>query len=205
VLYRIHCDVCGPLPQCYGDYKFFILFICCYSCYISLYFMKLCEEASNYFHDFHTHAENFCQTKITVLRVDNVPELIRGKFQKYCQDAGIAYEKTVPDLPSQNGIAKRHNLTLASMTRALLIDADLSSWFWPFAIQTAVHLKNRMPHSSLPPHKTPFKLWHGYQPNLSYIRPFGSPCTAHIISNTLSNIRKYNLPIMSYIALCSSL
>jgi hypothetical protein len=185
-LQRIHSDICGPLPSCYGGYKYFILFICCYSRYISLYFMRSREEAPQHLHDFRTLAENFCGTKIKILRVDNAPELIKGKSQTYCTNAGISYEKTVPDSPSQNGVAERCNLTLASMARALLIDADLSDWFWPFAIQTAIHIKNCVPHSSLPPHKTPFELWHGYKPNLSHIQPFGSPCTSRILSNALA-------------------
>jgi hypothetical protein len=186
ILERIHCDVCGPLPTCYGGFKYFILFICCHSRYISLYPMQSRDEAPQHFHDFKTRVENFCATKIAVLRVDNAPELIRGKFQNYCKTTGITYEKTVPDSPNQNGVAERTNLTLASMARALLIDADLSDWFWPFAIQTAVHIKNRVPHSSLPLHKTPFELWFGYKPNLAHLRPFGSHCTSRILSNTLS-------------------
>jgi hypothetical protein len=185
-LERIHCDVCGPLPTCFGGFKYFILFICCYSRYISVYFLQSRDEAAQYFGDFKSLVENFCGTKIITLRVDNAPELIHGKFKHLCKAAGITYEKTVPDSPNQNGVAERCNLTLASMARALLIDADLSDWFWPFAIQTAVHIKNRVPHSSLPPYKTPFELWFGYKPNLSHLRPFGSHCTARILSNTLS-------------------
>ena len=185
-LQRIHSDICGPLPPCYGGFKYFILFICCYSRYITLYFMKSRDEVLEHFTNFHTVAENFCGSKITLLRVDNAPELTKGKFASYCQNAGIAYEKTVPDTPNQNGVAERCNLTLASMTRALLIDADLSDWFWPFAIQTAVHIKNRVPHSSLSPSQTPFELWHGHKPNLAHLRPFGTSCTTRILSNSLT-------------------
>ena len=148
--------------------------------------MKSRDEALEHFTNFHTIAENFCGSKITLLRVDNAPELTKGKFASYCQNAGIAYEKTVPDTPNQNGITERCNLTLASMTRALLIDADLSDWFWPFAIQTAVHIKNRVPHSSLSPSQTPFELWHGHKPNLAHLRPFGTSCTTRILSNSLT-------------------
>jgi hypothetical protein len=105
-----------------------------------------------------TQAENFCHQKITILRVDNAPELVQGVFEAHCKRTGITYEKTVLDSPSQNGVAERCNRTLASMTRALLIDANLSAWFWPFAMQTAVHIKNCVMHSSLPPNKTPFEL-----------------------------------------------
>jgi Integrase core domain len=191
LLQRIHCDICGPLPPCYGGYKYFILFICCYSRHISLYLMTSRDEAPDFFHEFRTVTENFCGERISLIRADNAPELTRGRFQSYCRDAGIAYEKTIPDTPNQNGVAERCNLTLVSMARALLIDANLSDWYWPFAIQTAVHIKNRVPHSSLPPHTTPFELWHGYKPDLSYFRPFGAPCTSRIISNTLSKFHPH--------------
>ena len=183
---RVHCDICGPLPPCYGGFKYFILFICCYSRYISLSLLTSRDEAADCFHEFRTVTENFSGEKISLLHVDNAPELTKGKLQSYCKNAGIMYEKTVPDSPSQNGVAERCNLTLASITRALLIDANLSDWYWPFAIQTAVHIKNRAPHSSLPPNKTPFELWHGYKPSLSHLRPFGAHCTSRILSNPLS-------------------
>jgi hypothetical protein len=143
--------------------------------------MKSREEAPEHFINFCSIAENFCQQKISILRVDNAPELTRGRLANFCEKHGITYEKTVPDSPNQNGVAERCNLTLASIARCLLIDADLSDWFWPFAIQTAVHIKNRVPHSSLPPNATPFQLWHHHKPNLSYFRPFGARCTSRVI------------------------
>ena len=181
LLERIHCDICGPLPSSYGSYRYFILFICCYSRYIFLYPMKTRDEAHQHFVNFRTLAQNFSGQQIKILRVDNAPELIRGQLEAYCRSSGISYEKTVPDSPSQNGVAERCNLTLASMARAMLLDANLSEWFWPFAIQTAAHIKNRVLHSNLPPHTTPFQFWYHYKPNLSYMRPFGAPCTSRIL------------------------
>jgi hypothetical protein len=142
ILERIHCDICGPLPACYGSFRYFILFICCRSRYISLFLMKTRDEAPEHFATFHSASQKFCNQTISILRVDNAPELVRGRLQAYCKSKGILYEKTVPDSPSQNGVAERCNLTLASMSRAMLLDADLSTWFWLFAIQTAVHIKN---------------------------------------------------------------
>jgi hypothetical protein len=186
ILERIHSDICGPLPTCYGGYRYFILFICCHSRYISLYLIRTCEEALRTFVEFRTLTENFCREKISILRVDNAPKLVKGKFASYCKTEGITYKKTVPDAPSQNGVAEHCNLTLASMVHTLLIDADLSDWFWPFAIQVAVHIKNRVLHSILPPNKTPFEFWHGYKPDVSHLRPFGTHCTSRILSNTLA-------------------
>ena len=181
LLERIHCDICGPLPSSYGSYRYFILFICCHSRFIFVSLLKTRDEAYQSFVNFRSIAQNFSGQTIKILRVDNAPELIKGKFESYCKSVGITYEKTVPDSPSQNGVAERSNLTLASMARAMLIDANLSSWFWPFAIQTAVHIKNRVPHSNLPPHTTPFEFWYHHKPNLSYLRPFGTNCTSRIL------------------------
>ena len=93
------------------------------------------------------------------------------------------YEKTVPGSPPQNGVAEHSNLTICSMARAMLIDANLHDFFWPFAVLTASHIKQRIPHSSLPPGITPFSLWFNRRPNLSYLRPFGTTCTARILAN----------------------
>ena len=48
-------------------------------------------------------------------------------MEEYCKAHGITYEKTIPDSPPQNGVAERTNLTVATMARAMLIDANLST------------------------------------------------------------------------------
>jgi hypothetical protein len=186
LLERIHCDICGPLPHCYGNFSYYILFIDCYSRFISLFLMKSRNEALSLLIQFQTAAENFCNKKLTLLRVDNAPELVHGQMESYCKSHGITYEKTVPDSPSQNGVAERANLTICSMARAMLIDANLRDFFWPFAVLAAVHIKQRVPHASLPPNITPFQLWFKRRPDLSHLRPFGTNCTARIIANQLT-------------------
>jgi hypothetical protein len=68
--------------------------------------------------------------------------LVRGAFKHHCKEEEITYKKTVPDSPSQNGIAKCCNLMLASMACTMLINVNLSDWFWPFTIQAAFYIKN---------------------------------------------------------------
>jgi len=72
------------------------------------------------------------------------------------------YEKTVPDLLQQNGVAEHANHTICSMAHAMLINAYLCDFFWPFAVLTATHIKQRVPYASLLPHTTPFELWFKY-------------------------------------------
>jgi len=64
------------------------------------------------------------------------------------------------------------------MTHAMLVNSGLSFWFWPLATQAAIHIKNCVPHSSIPPNSTPFKGWFKWKPDLSHLRPFGALITA---------------------------
>ena len=153
--------------------------------------MKTHDEACNFLIEFQTATENFTGEQLTILRIDNAPKLTHGKMEDHCKTHGILFEKTIPDSPPQNGVTKRTNLTIASMVRAMLINGNLSDFFWPFATQAAVHIKNRLPHSALPPDKTPFELWHRYKPNLSHLRLFGAPCTSRILSNNLSKFQPH--------------
>jgi hypothetical protein len=87
--------------------------------------MKSWDEAFSLFTQFQTAAENFCKEKITFLHVDNAPELVHGQLQAHCKLRGITYEKTVPDSPLQNDVTERTNLTICSMARTMLLDANM--------------------------------------------------------------------------------
>ena len=95
----IHCDICSPLPNAYGNFSYYILFIDCYSCFISLFLMKTHNKALSLFIQFKTAAKNFCNKRIKILCVDNMPELMLGQMVTYCKNHGILYEKMVSDSP----------------------------------------------------------------------------------------------------------
>lgn len=179
-LFRIHCDICGPFPVGYGNSLCFITFIDDCSRYIILYFLKQKSNALQCFHEFRTAAEKFFGVPILFLRVDNAGELVEGKFKGYCKANGITYEKTVPDASQQNGVAERANQIIERMCRAMILDSGLSIWFWPLATQAGVHIKNRVPHSTLDSGTTPLFHWFKIKPDLSHLRPFGALTTLRI-------------------------
>jgi hypothetical protein len=115
LLEHIHCDICGPLPNSYGNFSYYILFIDCYSRFISLFLMKTQNEALSLFLQFKTTAKKFTSQQVSILRVDNAPELILGPMESHCKAHSISYEKTVPDSPPQNGVVECSNLTICSM------------------------------------------------------------------------------------------
>lgn len=180
LIFRVHSDICGPLPNAIGGFRYFILFIDDKSRWIFVYFMKQRDEALSHFKTFKKAVEVFTGLKVVHLRVDNAKEYTEGPFREFMESEGGHYEPTIPYSPSQNGVAERANYTLASMARAMLIDSNLSDFLWPAAIAAAVHIKNRLPHSSLPPNSSPYFEWFGDLPDLSHLRPFGCPVTVRI-------------------------
>ncbi|GJT16003.1 ribonuclease H-like domain-containing protein [Tanacetum coccineum] len=85
-------------------------------------------------------------------------------------------------------VAERRNRTLIEAARTMLADSKLPTTFWAEAVNTACYVQNRVlvvkPHN-----KTPYELFHGRTPTLSFMRPFGCPVT---ILNTIDHLGKFD-------------
>ncbi|GKD21966.1 retrovirus-related pol polyprotein from transposon TNT 1-94, partial [Tanacetum coccineum] len=100
----------------------------------------------------------------------------------------IKRECSVARTPQQNGVAERRNRTLIKAARTMLADSKLLTTFWAEAVSTACYVQNRVlvvkPHN-----KTPYELFRGFKPALSFMRPFGCHVT---ILNTLDSLGKFD-------------
>nr|GEV30065.1 ribonuclease H-like domain-containing protein [Tanacetum cinerariifolium] len=78
--------------------------------------------------------------------------------------------------------------TLIEAARTMLADSKLPTTFWAEAVSTACYVQNRVlivkPHN-----KTPYELFRGFKPTLSFMRPFGCHVT---IFNTFDNLGKFD-------------
>ncbi|KAA0049713.1 ty1-copia retrotransposon protein [Cucumis melo var. makuwa] len=81
--------------------------------------------------------------------------------------------------------AKRKNRTLKEMMNAMLLSSGLSDNMWGEAVLFACFVLNRVPHKRLD--KTPYELWKGHAPNLSYFKVWG--CLAKVPFPTLKKLR----------------
>ena len=123
--------------------------------------------------------ENSFSKKIKSIRSDKGGEYIKGDFQNLCESKGIRMEHSIPYTPQQNGVAKRKNRSLKEMATCLLHGKHLPPFLWAEAVNCASYLQNRVPHKSVVG-VTPFKALHGYKPNVSHLRVFGSKSWARI-------------------------
>nr|GEV35897.1 ribonuclease H-like domain-containing protein [Tanacetum cinerariifolium] len=101
---------------------------------------------------------------------------------------GIIRQYSVARTPQQNRVAERRNRTLSEAAKTMLADLKLPTTFWAEAVNTACYVQNRVlvvkPHN-----KTPYELFHGRTPALSFMRPFRCSVT---ILNTKDHIGKFD-------------
>ncbi|GKC34471.1 ribonuclease H-like domain-containing protein [Tanacetum coccineum] len=109
-------------------------------------------------------------------------------MNQFCEIKGIKREFSVARTPQQNGVAERKNMTLIEAARTMLANSKLPTTFWAEAVHTACYVQNRVlvikPHN-----KTPYELFLGRKPALSFMRPFGCPVT---ILNTIDHLGKFD-------------
>ncbi|GJY40897.1 putative ribonuclease H-like domain-containing protein [Tanacetum coccineum] len=134
------------------------------------------------------HRASLVDKKVKIIRSDNRTEFKNKVMDDFCREKGIKREYSVARTPQQNGVAERRNRTLIEAARTMLADSKLPTTFWAEAVSTACYVQNRVlvvkPHN-----KTPYELFRGFKPALSFMRPFGCHVT---ILNTLDSLGKFD-------------
>ncbi|GJS50877.1 retrotransposon protein, putative, ty1-copia subclass [Tanacetum coccineum] len=68
------------------------------------------------------------------------------------------------------------------MVRSMISQTTLLKSFWDYALETAVRILNMVPTKKV--EKTPYEVWHGQAPKLSYLKVWG--CEALVKRDTLT-------------------
>ena len=76
------------------------------------------------------------------------------------------------------------------MARTMLCDNNLPKYFWAEAVSTACYILNRVFIRPILK-KTPYELWKGKRPNISYFHPFGTKC--YILNNRKDQLVKFDV------------
>ncbi|GJU38919.1 putative ribonuclease H-like domain-containing protein [Tanacetum coccineum] len=119
---------------------------------------------------------------------DETSDILKNFIKEIENIVGIKREYSVARTPQQNGVVERRNMTLIEAARTMLVDSKLPTTFWAEAVSTACYVQNRVlvvkPHN-----KTPYELFSGFKPALSFMGPFGCHVT---ILNTLDSLGKFD-------------
>ncbi|GJS14752.1 ribonuclease H-like domain-containing protein [Tanacetum coccineum] len=131
---------------------------------------------------------NAAHSKITVNAARPMPYLSKtthstGNHKIDFQDQGV-----IDSGCSMHMTGNMRNMTLNEAARTILADSKLPTTFWAETVNTACYVQNRVlvvkSHN-----KTPYELFHGRTPTLSFMRPFGCPI---IILNTIDYLGKFD-------------
>jgi hypothetical protein len=78
---------------------------------------------------------------------------------------------TPPGTLQRNGVSERRNQILLDMVRSMMSLTVLPLSFWGYAFEIATFMLNRAPSKSV--ETTPYELWNGKKPNLSFLNICG--------------------------------
>ncbi|WJX29428.1 hypothetical protein P8452_18069 [Trifolium repens] len=172
LLALIHTDVCGPLNiPARGGFSYFITFTDDFSRYGYVYLMKHKSESFEKFKEFKNEVQNQLGKNIKILRSDRGGEYLSQEFNDHLRECGILSQLTPPGTPQWNGVSERRNRTLLDMVRSMMSHADLPNSFWGHALLTAAYTLNCVPSKKVD--KTPYEIWSGKRPHMSYMKIWG--------------------------------
>ncbi|GJU76340.1 putative ribonuclease H-like domain-containing protein [Tanacetum coccineum] len=160
-LFMLHMDLFGlTFVSSLMNKKYCLVVTDDYSRFTWVFFLASKDETSGILKSFITQIENLVDKKVKIIICDNGTEF-------------------------KNRVMSE---TLIKAARTILADSKLPTTFWAEAVNTACYVQNRIlvvkPHN-----KTPYELFRGRTPSLSFMKPFGCHVT---ILNTLDHLGKFD-------------
>ena len=138
--------------------------------------MRHKSESFEKFKLFKNEVQNQLGKNIKTLRSNRGGEYLSQNFDDHLKDCGIVSQLTPPRTPQWNGVSERRNRTLLDMVRSMMSQTDIPISLWGYALETVVFLLNRIPSKAV--EKTPYELWTGKRPGLSFLKIWG--CEAYV-------------------------
>ena len=139
---------------------------------MTIIYLKEKLEALQKFKWYLERVEKETRKRLKCFRSDRGGEFISNEF---CIEKGIKRQVSAPGTPRKNGIAERKNISIMDCARTLMIEKSDVIKYCKEEINTIVHTLNRE-QLKKDSNQTPYKLWYGYKPNVSYLKVFGSKC-----------------------------
>ncbi|GJU48018.1 putative ribonuclease H-like domain-containing protein [Tanacetum coccineum] len=161
-LFMLHMDLFGlTFVSSLMHKKYCLVVTDDYSRFTWVLFLTTKDETSEILKNFIKEIENLVDKKVKIIRSDNGTEFKNKVMDDFCREKGIKREYSIAKTPQQNSAE---------------------------AVSTACYVQNRVlvvkPHN-----KTPYKLFRGFKPALSFMKPFGCHVT---ILNTLDSLGKFD-------------
>jgi transposase InsO family protein len=164
----LHMDLFGPTTyRSIGGNCYCFVIVDDFTRYTWVFFLHNKADTCDIFMKFVSRAENEFELKLKKVRSDNGSEFRNTRVEEFCDEKGIKHEFSSKYTPEQNGLVERKNRTLIDIARSMLSEYNVLDSFWAEAINTTCYASNRLYcHRFLT--KTPYELFIGRKPNISY-------------------------------------
>ncbi len=189
-LQLLHMDLFGPIrTRSLGGKQYCFVIVDDYSRFTWVFFLAHKSDTCGVFIPFAHRVQKEKGACISSIRSDCGKEFINHDMISFCESSGISHNFSAPRTPQQNGVVERKNRTLEEMARTMLCESSLPRYFWAEATNTACYILNR---ALIRPilNKTPYELWKGKKPNISYFHAFG--CKCFVLNNGKDNLGKFD-------------
>ena len=143
-----------------------------YSRFTWVFFLHDKTKVAACFKKFAKRAQNKFEVKLKNKRSDNRKEFDNTIIKAYCDEVGIKHEVSTTYTPQQNGVVERNNRTLITLARTMPDEYNTPKALWAEAINTTCYASNRLFLQKFLG-KTPYELFNGKKPNVSFFRVFG--------------------------------
>jgi transposase InsO family protein len=134
--------------------------------------MKHKGEMFQHFLNFKTMLEKEKGVNIKCLRSDGKGEYLSNEFSEYLKEQGIQRKYSCSYSPQHNGVAKRENMHIVKIARAMLNEKNLPNYFWAKAVAIIIYIMNQTPITVIHG-MTLEEKFKGTKPNVSHLRVFG--------------------------------
>ncbi|GKA93037.1 retrotransposon protein, putative, ty1-copia subclass [Tanacetum coccineum] len=168
----IHTDVCCPfrIVSRQGA-NYFITFTEDFSRYGYVYLLKYEHDVFETFKVFQKEVENQLRMTIKALCSDHGGEYMSQEFLDHLKEHGIIAHHTPLYTLQHNGVSERRNRTILDMVRSMMSQTILPKSFWDYALESVARILNMVPTKKV--EKTPYEVWHGQAPKMSYLKVWG--------------------------------
>lgn len=164
--------------------QYFVLFLDDFTNALNMQLLATHDQAFTAWWIVQARWENKYRKRVRALQTDNGGEYISAEFEESLCELGIEHRKSISYAHQQNGKAERAVRTIEGRALATLSQAHLSAGYFGEAVLLVGYLWNLSATRVLPSGKTPFELLHGYKPDVTHLRVFGSRCFARIPPET---------------------
>jgi hypothetical protein len=136
-------DTCGPYPvESLGGGKYVLTLVDYCTTFTETSVCKTKKELPDELKRMILAWETRTGKKVKYIFSDRGGEFIETSLKHWFHEKGIIHHFSVPRTPQQNGLAERVNQTLNNLVRAMLIQYNLYTPLWSFAMAYATKIKN---------------------------------------------------------------